>query len=322
MPFSIRQRVDLSDHARHFSLAHERPSLALQGLVTGIDNVRHDVWLSPKFAQTVRSHLSSLIAKYGTVQDIAAELTVQVQRWQPQRSAPLDFKQMMAELLSAALHRAKAENNICIDLLARLAVIKLLRAELAGQFTNVLERCRAKLKTYDQPKEQLDNRAVEIRERVAAFHLAKKSILRRASQDTLETLRAVERESLGPARISLFGKAYEAQYELLLNTLLFTDDGRDDFVNAEHYVMLGNYDRDPDRFRPLNEIAMGFLESLGFGSGAAGAALDDLLNVPGNAQELLGAGDPSEAHPKYREQKTALAAWVSTLEDEEVIDHV
>jgi hypothetical protein len=33
-----------------------------------------------------------------------------------------------------------------------------------------------------------------------------------------------------------------------LNPLIFTEDGCDTYLNAEHYVMLGNFDRDPDVF--------------------------------------------------------------------------
>ena len=47
-----------------------------------------------------------------------------------------------------------------------------------------------------------------------------------------------------------------------MNRLLFSDDGRDDYLCAEHYVMLGNWDRDADRYSRMREIASGFLRSL------------------------------------------------------------
>ena len=36
----------------------------------------------------------------------------------------------------------------------------------------------------------------------------------------------------------------------------------DDYLNAEHYVMLGNFERDPDRFQKMLEIGSRFLKSL------------------------------------------------------------
>ncbi len=56
-----------------------------------------------------------------------------------------------------------------------------------------------------------------------------------------------------------------AKYELFLNRLVFTEDGQDNLLNAEHYVMLGNYDRDKDRFETMRKIAAQYLKSLGAG---------------------------------------------------------
>src|SRR5215469_12654828 len=41
------------------------PVLPLDGLQLGIDNQRHDVWLSPSAAAAVGRHIANLIAQYG-----------------------------------------------------------------------------------------------------------------------------------------------------------------------------------------------------------------------------------------------------------------
>ncbi len=46
------------------------------------------------------------------------------------KTETFDLKEVLTELHVSALNRAKAENKIAVDLLARLAVIKFLRAEL------------------------------------------------------------------------------------------------------------------------------------------------------------------------------------------------
>src|SRR3979409_568114 len=58
------------------------------------------------------------------------------------KNEPADWKSMLTELHVAALNRAKKEEKIAIDLLARLAVTKFLRMEMNQQFGQVLERCR------------------------------------------------------------------------------------------------------------------------------------------------------------------------------------
>src|SRR6266700_4425703 len=46
------------------------PSLSLEGLQLGIDNIRHDVWLSPSFTKAAGAHIGKLIAKFGNVDSV------------------------------------------------------------------------------------------------------------------------------------------------------------------------------------------------------------------------------------------------------------
>ena len=54
MAFTFLQRGNLADHARDLSLTTYTPSIALESLLTGVDNVRHDVFLSPRFTEVGR----------------------------------------------------------------------------------------------------------------------------------------------------------------------------------------------------------------------------------------------------------------------------
>jgi hypothetical protein len=334
--FSFLQRGNLADHARELSLTTYTPSIALENLLTGVDNVRHDVFLSPRFTEVARLQLFKLLAKYGGVEELVAEDPFASRSpgggVQPNTSGkmkalktadPADFKRMLADLQVMALNRAKADGNLSLDLLARLAVLKFLRMELSAQFAQVMERCRAKLKSYEGPRQAAQQKGVELRERFAQFQVSKRAVLRRAGQELFETLREIEKETLSKMRRSLLGDAGAGAYDLFLNRLLFTEDGRDDYLNAEHYVMLGNFERDPDRFHIMLEIALGFLKSLNLvGEGGEEAALDAYLSAPENAQELVAGGAPDESTPRGKAQKALLAAWLEALEREAVMDNV
>src|ERR1700693_6071999 len=264
------------------------PSSALEGIAVGVDNLRHDVALSPRFVETARAHVMRIIVRHGELEGLlAAESTQKTQgpSWMRNTTAgsarnpadKSDWKPLLAELHLAALNRAKKEENISVDLLARLAVTKFLRTEMHQQFAQVLERCRVLLKSYEGMRQ---GKGVEYRERMAAFQVRKKIILRKTGQDLFETLREIEKESLARMRRSLFGEAKAgeaktgqaktaepsgaglASYGLFLNRLAFSEDGRDDYLCAEHYVMLGNWDRDPDRYPALKDIVWGFIRAL------------------------------------------------------------
>src|SRR5216684_4451294 len=324
MAFAFLQRGSLTESARQLSLSGYVPSLALENLVPGIDNVRHDVFLSPRFIETSRLHLFKLIARHGAVEDLAGTDAIStskpIPRFAPRSATPApklpepgEFKTLLADLHIVSVTRAKSENNQSIDLLLRLAVLKFLRAELPAQFAQVLERCRATIKQYEGPRHMNPGRTLEVRDRLARFQINKKAVLRRVGQDLFQAGREIEKETLGRTRRSLFGDSTLATYDLFLNRLMFTEDGHDDYLNAEHYVMLGNYDRDPDRFLTMQEIAGRFLKSLGV-TGDDDHEMEAILNVPENAQELFSAGAPEDSTAKGRNSPANLHAAVKRVE--------
>ncbi len=319
-----------ADGAGPPTLARYSPRLILQDLAAGVDNLRNDVYLSPKFVEQMRFQIARLIARHGNVESVlvtdspgmnsSGYLGIRPSAPTTRRSEPAEMKTLLTQLHVAGLNRAKAANNISVDLLARLAVIKFLRVELAAQFGQVLERCRMKLKTYEGVRQQV---GLEFREKVGAFQVGKKTVLRRASEELFQTLQEVEKETLGRTRRSLFGNSPEADYRFFLNRLIFTEDGRDDYINAEHYVMLGNWDRDPDRFPHIRDVACSFLNSLELGAEAEDVnVVDSWLNSPENAQELVGGGTPDVSTPEGRAQESRLAFWVELLEDAKVLDYI
>src|SRR5919197_4358308 len=196
-------KIGGSDEILPPELTSYKPSLSLDGLQVGVDNLRHDVHLSPKFTETARAHIARLIARHGDLDGlIAAEAPSIAPRTpflnklsnvlKPERKPePSDLKSVLTEVHVAALNRAKAENKVAIDLLARLAVIKFLRMELNAQFAQVLERCRMMLKSYEGIRQ---NSGLELRERVAAFQVGKKGVLRKAAQDLFQSLQDIEKE--------------------------------------------------------------------------------------------------------------------------------
>jgi hypothetical protein len=333
------------------------PSIVLEGLAVGVDNLRHDVTLSPRFVEATRAQVMRLIVRHGELEGLMAAETPQHNQgpsWMrnavagPSRNKveKSDWKPLLAELHLAALNRAKKEEKISVDLLARLAVTKFLRTEMNLQFAQVLERCRVLLKSYEGVRQ---GKGVEYRERVAAFQVRKKIILRKTGQDLFETLREIEKETLARTRRSLFGEVRPAEasvaeskagdaksgdaklgepgsaglgsYGLFVNRLAFSEDGRDDYLSAEHYVMLGNWDRDPDRYGRLQDVTWSFIRLL-YGADTTSETIDAWICAPENARALVGTGTPDDSTAEGVARQERLAQWVRLLEDEQVMEHV
>jgi len=316
----------------HPSLSASTPFVALDGLSVGVDNLRHDVVLSPRFVELARAQIARLIARHGEVEGLLGAESSQSSQgpsWMRQQAGrpsrlkhdPAEWKSALTELLVGSLNRAKREFKLSVDLLARLAVTKFLRTQMNLQFAQVVERGRVLLKNYDNSRM---GKGHEYREKIAAFQVRKKIILRKTGQEIFETLREVEKSTLARTRRSLFGEETTGgsyfTYPLFMNRLLFSDDGRDDYLCAEHYVMLGNWDRDPDRYGRIREIASGFLRSL-YGEETTAETIDAWMNVPDNARELVGTGTPEDSDEGAAQQER-LATWVRLLEDERVMENV
>jgi class 3 adenylate cyclase len=315
------------------NLAASTPFISLEGISVGVDNLRHDVVLSLKFVELGRAQIARLIARHGELEGLlsaeAASQPAQGPSWMRNQAGkavrpkndPGGWKWALTELQVASLNRAKKEFKLSIDLLARLAVTKFVRTEMNNQFSQVLERCRVLLKSYDNMRQV---KAHEYREKLASFQVRKRIILRKTGQEIFETLREVEKSTLARTRRSLFGEETSGgsyfTYPLFLNRLLFSEDGRDDYLCAEYYVMLGNWDRDPDRYGRMREVVSGFLRSQ-YGEEVSAETLDSWMNVPENAGELVGTGTPQGSEEGLAQQER-LAEWVRLLEDERVMENV
>src|SRR6266567_5662304 len=291
------------------NLAASTPFPSLEGISVGVDNLRHDVVLSPKFVESRPAQGPSW-------------MTHQAGRIARPRNDPGGWKAALTDLQVGSLNRAKKEFKLSVDLLARLAVTKFLRTEMNLQFSQVLERCRVLLKSYDSMRQ---GKAHEYRERLATFQVRKRIILRKTGQEIFETLREVEKSTLARTRRSLFGEETSGgsyfTYPLFLNRLVFSEDGRDDYLCAEHYVMLGNWDRDPDRYGRIREVVSAFLRSL-YGDATSGETIDAWMSVPENAHLLVGSGTSDDSTAEARAREERLTSWVRLLEDEQVMEHV
>jgi hypothetical protein len=309
-------------------LASYVPYLILEGLQVGIDNLRHDVHLSPKFVEQMRLHISRLVVVHGNVGGLLAAEDTELSSGkfvggvrpakEKAKSEPSELKPLLTALQVASLNRAKISKNLTVDVLGRLAILKFLRTELNAQFGQILERCRMTLKNYEGVRH---SKGHEYRETVATFQVAKRVILRKAGLELFHTLREIEKESLARMRQSLFGTRSDVEYKLFLNPLVFTEDGRDPYFNAEHYIMLGNFDHDPNRYGNVNRLAAQFVRSLNLPEEDENT-VNGWLSVPENAHQLVGQGTPDELTHEGRSQQARLAAWMELLENEGVLEHV
>src|ERR1700722_16717552 len=248
--------------------------LPLGTLSVGVDNIHHDVYLSPAFVETTESYLLEFIR-----QNANLPFLVQNERTQPagrperrvaprreaERKAPRaaespSWKKKLSDLLHAGLQQAKYEQNIEVDLLLRVTLMKYLTQEISTQFANLLLEAKEWIRARGQHFDQSEQGHV-IKARLAEVQADRRNLFRLVGQHVFQAIQDIEESSLARSRKALFGdEGNSPAYDILNNRLAFVESGKDDTLFLEQYVLLGNYVRDPDRFETVDSILIDFLQ--------------------------------------------------------------
>ena len=101
-------------------LAASTPPVALARISVGVDNLRHDVVLSPKFAELARAQITRQLTRHGELDGVLkSDSSHQGPSWmrtQAQAARPKqdrgEWKIALSELLLASLNRG-TKNPIC-----------------------------------------------------------------------------------------------------------------------------------------------------------------------------------------------------------------
>ena len=234
-----------------------RVTLPMSSLAIGVDNIRHDVFLSPKFVQTARDYLFDLIRQNASNTHLAG---IEFRSSKPADSST--FRKVLADLLRNSLTTAKHHKNMEIDLLFRLAILKFLTTELQNQFANVILDGKEYIRKRGEYFER-SQQAHVMKSRLTEMQSARRDVLRLVGQTVAQMVVDIEESVIAKGRRALFGEDFAPYYDLLKNRLIFLDGGKDDSYFLEHYVLLGNYARDPDRFEAIDALFQEFLKQSG-----------------------------------------------------------
>jgi len=267
--------------------------IRLQSLNIGIDNIHFDVFLSPAFAEFARRYLLDLIRQTANLNLFWDHGRKSVA---PETAA---FKKQLLELLQISLTRAKFTQNIEVDLLNRIAILKFLLAEITNQLSSLIVECKEWIHSRGVHFEHGEQAHV-MRARIAELQADRKNIYRQVGQTLFQIIRDLDDAMLAKARRALFGDDYSAMYDLLKNRLLYVEDGSDEMVFLEHYVLLGNFSRDPDRFEVFDELLLGLVR--------------EFVVVDDNAEEL---SRTQQSYEQLMEQARSSRAELFRLEEQQ-----
>ena len=239
------------------SLGSYSLTLPMTSLAIGVDNIHHDVFLSPRFLQLTRDYLFDLIR-----QNASRNYLPGIELRTAKALDGTAFRKLLADVLHSSLTNAKYHKNIEMDLLFRVAILKFLTTELGSQFANLIHEGKEWIRQRGEHFER-SQQAHVIKARLSELQSARGSVIRAVGQQVAQSWIDVEENIIAKARKALFGEEFTPLYDLLKNRLIFLDGGKDDTYFLEHYVLLGNYARDADRFEAMDALFQELLSHAG-----------------------------------------------------------
>jgi hypothetical protein len=239
-------------------LSRYAPEIPLTSLVVGVDNIHHDVFLSPKFVETTRVFLFDLIR-----QTVKLTHFPGFERKPPRAPESATFRKMLNELLQTSLTNAKYAQNVEHDVLLRIALLKLFTQEIVTRFADLLLEAKEGIRNRGSHFERSEDAHV-LKSRLAEMQANRRETYRHVGQHVYQIWADLEETSLARARKALFGDEAADAYSMFTNRLLFVEGGRDDRIFLEHYVMLGNYHRDIDRLEVIDQVLLELLRAVIF----------------------------------------------------------
>ncbi len=287
--------------------------LPLGTLAVGVDNIHHDVFLSPTFVELTEAYLLEIIRQTANLPFLS-----QTDRNQAERRTPVrrdgdrkngrspeasSWKKHLSDLLHAGLQQAKYEKNIEVDLLLRVTLLKYLTQEIGAQFANLLLEAKEWIRGRGEHFDHTEQAHV-IKARLAELQADRRNLFRTVGQHVFQAILDLEENSLGRSRKALFGDEAAGSYDILNNRLAFVENGKNDVLFLEQYVLLGNYLRDQDRFETFDAVFLDFMRE----SILAGDQGNDLNESWRDHQKLVDGAVAYRAEiARLEEDRNALA---------------
>ena len=238
-----------SKHADFSSLPLSRYSLnfSLNQIVPGVDNVRHDVYLSPSFCEAADSIVPQIIAK-----NVQLNEFFRIDKPAVWAKKVTGFKQCYHQLIENAIYKSKQENNPQIDLLAQTAVMKLLIEDIRSQFDNTTTKIKNLIRK-DQLTDRHKKEDTAKRKEALSNVLQNKDIfLRKVGLQVFSLLSDVNNEKLKTIREANFGVEKLLPDDILENPIFHSlNPYHDAFLIDEYDVIFGRRREDLDNYDNL-----------------------------------------------------------------------
>jgi len=245
--FSFIKNASRQADLTHFPLSSYSLNFSLNQIVPGVDNVRHDVYLSPSFCEAASEIVPQLIAK-----NVELNEFFKIDKLAVWTEKVADFKRCYCQIIEGAVYKSKQENNPQIDFLAQTAVMKMLITDMRDQF----EKTTTKIKNLIRKDKLMSRHQTEDmakkKESLSNVLQNKDVFLRKVGLQLFSLLSDVNNEKLKAIREANFGAERLLPDDILENPFFHSlNHYHDAFLIDEYDIIFGRRLEDPDNYDNL-----------------------------------------------------------------------
>ncbi len=279
----------------------------LDRLVPGVDNCHYDVHLSPGFCKSANRVVRHFFNKLADVEQIfgadnTSNLVKEID----------EFKRLCQDVLQGAINKAKSNAEIQIDLLAQIAVVKMLTEAIRSQHKKLLEDLNDVAREYEISPGQDQNRAVKIKEKLSNIQKNQNSIFLGVGTEIFQHLIEIQCDYLKEMREAIFGLKSDFPDDVLTNPILYVKNSFDDLFMIDQYVLLGRRFEDPDNYNTLLLLFRSML----------GKILLSKLSAPKKSEPIGKMSDRDDENaPKNNlaSENNKIDAWLKHVDNVDVL---
>lgn len=216
---------------------------SLDRLTPGVDNIRHDVLLSPDFCKSIGKLIYQLFLKHAKAKKIV--------NIDPTSSLVIErdeFKHLCHDVLHAAINQAKSASEIQIDLLAQITIVKKLAEEIPCQYSKLIENFNDNAGRHEIASSEGLNSYIKIKEKLAEVQQNKKSILLSVAAELFQYLIEVQHENITEMRESILGPETIFPDDVFSNPIIHVENPFENSLMIDEYVLIGHRFEDPDSY--------------------------------------------------------------------------
>jgi len=208
---------------------------SLDRLKPGVDNIRHDVLLSPDLSKSVSKLIYQLFLKHAKAKKI-----LNIDTTTSLVTERDEFKHFCRDVLHAAINQAKSSSETQIDLLAQLAIIKKLAKEIPRQYIKLIENINDNVRRFRTTSSKGLNQYIKIKEKLSEIQQDKKFIILDVAAELFGYLIDVQHENITEMRESVLGPETILPDDVFSNPIIHVENPFEDLFMMDEYILIGH----------------------------------------------------------------------------------